>query len=61
MLENKDRVSVRLTKQQKQSIEFLVLQGKYKNKTSFVRQSITALLNIENVQACMDTLEENDS
>ena len=44
-----ERITVRLTKPEKAMMNFLVSQGKYKDISSFVRQAVRALLQIENV------------
>ena len=45
--EDSEMVSIRLTKKQKESIDLLVSQGKYKDFSAFVRQAIDAHLGIE--------------
>jgi len=40
-------LTIRLTKENKESIRFLVSQGKYKDLTDFVRQAIKNQLGIE--------------
>ena len=45
--EDSETLSIRITKKQKESIDLLVSQGKYKDLSSFVRQAIDGHLGIE--------------
>jgi len=45
--EDSEPISIRITKKQKESIDLLVSQGKYKDLSSFVRQAIDSMLGIE--------------
>lgn len=45
--EHSEAVTIRITKKQKESIDLLVSQGKYKDLSSFVRQAIDNQLGIE--------------
>ena len=45
--EDSAALTIRITKKNKESIKFLVSQGKYKDLTDFVRQAIKNQLGIE--------------
>ena len=45
--EDSEQLSIRIRKKQKQAIQDLVNQGKYKDLSSFVRQAIDNQLGIE--------------
>lgn len=45
-----NRITVRLTSFERETIELLVREGKYVSITSFVRQAINAMLRVEGKQ-----------
>ena len=49
MNEYSERIALRLTKQQRSSINLLVRVGRYKDLTQFVRQAIGAYLSIQDL------------
>lgn len=53
-------ITVRLTEEQKASINLLVKAGRYKDISSFVRQGIDSLLGIENLEAARVVVEKLD-